>query len=239
MYHDGLPVWSKNNYTVLSAQFLKEAWIDKEIPVVILDIRSVDDAKKGFIKGAVSLPAADIDKSLSRFPAKDLKPPIIIYSDTSGDDAVNAAKTIIAGGYKNVKILTSGISGWQAAKYPLDSGSLNTTMAYVPKPRPGEMPIDEFKKIAAAIPDDVLVVDVRSQDEANAGMIKGAKVIPDMELLDRLAEIPKDKQIITYCNTGVQAEMAYHKLKEKGYKVKFLNANVVFDGKGSYTVEKP
>ena len=57
-------------------------------------------------------------------------------------------------------------------------------------------------------------------------MIKGAKVIPDVEILDRLAEIPKDKQIIAYCNTGVQAEMAYHKLKEKGYNVKFLNANV-------------
>ena len=53
-----------------------------------------------------------------------------------------------------------------------------------------------------------------------------------------MAEIPKDKQIITYCNTGMQAEMAYHKLKEKGYNVKFLNANVKFDDKGNYTVEK-
>ena len=29
----------------------------------------------------------------------------------------------------------------------------------------------------------------------------------------------KDKKIITYCNTGVQAEMAYHKLKEKGWGI--------------------
>jgi len=78
VYYEGLPEWTKNNFTVLSAQFLKEAWIEKEIPAVILDIRSVDDAKKGFIKGAVSLPAADVEKSLAKFPARELKPPIII-----------------------------------------------------------------------------------------------------------------------------------------------------------------
>ena len=239
VYHEGLPVWSRNNYSVLSAQFLKEAWIDKDIPSVILDIRPVDVAKRGFIKGAVSLPAADVENSLARFPAKELKPPIIIYSDASGDDAVKAAKAIIAGGYKNVKILTSGISGWQAAKYPLDAGNLNFTMAYVPKPRPGSMPIDEFKKIASATPADVLILDVRDRDEANAGMIQGAKLVPDEEILDRLAEIPKDKQILTYCSTGVRAEMAYHKLKERGYRVAFLNAIMEIDKEGNFKIEKP
>ena len=240
VYRDGMPEWQKRNYSILSAQSLKEAWIDKEVPAVILDIRSVDDAKKGVIKGAVSLPAADVEKSLAWLPARELKPPIIIYSDKSGDDAVKSAKTIIAGGYKSVKILTGGISEWQAAKYLLDSGTLNTTIAYVPKPRPGEMPIEEFKKIAAAPPADVLILDVREQDEANFGMIKGAKLLPDEEILARLAELPKDKQIVTYCSTGVRAEMTYHKLKEKGYDVRFLYATVEFDSKGNnYTIEKP
>jgi len=31
---------------------------------------------------------------------------------------------------------------------------------------------------------------------------------------------------VTHCSTGVRAEMAYHKLKEKGYNVQFLNAKV-------------
>jgi rhodanese-related sulfurtransferase len=239
VYRDGMPEWQKRNYSVLSARSLKEAWIDKEVPAVILDIRQADNAKKGFIKGAVSLPASDSEKSLTRFPARQLKPPIIIYSDKSGDDAVNAAKTVIAGGYQNVKILTNGISGWQTANYPLESGNLNSTIVYVPKTKPGEMPIDEFKKIAAATPANVLVLDVREQDEANFGMIKGAKLLPDEKILDRLAELPKEKLIITYCSTGVRAEMAYHTLKEKGYNVKYMNANIEFDGKGNYTVEKP
>ncbi len=239
VYHEGLPEWSKKNYTVLPARSLKEAWLDKEIPSVLLDIRSVDAAKKGFIKGAVSLPAADIEKALVAFPAKDLKPPIIIYSDKSGEEAVKAAGTIIAAGYKNTKILTGGMAAWQEAKLPVESGSVNTAITYAPKPRPGEITMEDFRKIAAAAPADLLILDVRNKDEAAAGMIKGAKCVPDEELLDRLAELPKDKKIVTHCSTGVRAEMAYHKLKEKGYAVQFLNAKIDIDKDGNYTLERP
>ena len=55
-------------------------------------------------------------------------------------------------------------------------------------------------------------------------------------VLERLAEIPKDKRIVTHCSTGVRAEMAYHKLKEKGYQVAFLNAEVEIGKNGSVTV---
>jgi rhodanese-related sulfurtransferase len=86
-------------------------------------------------------------------------------------------------------------------------------------------------------PADVLILDVRMQDEANAGMIKGAKLIPDEELAARIKELPKDKRIITHCSTGVRAEMAYHKLKEAGYNAGFVYAtvDVAKDGKVKLT----
>lgn len=237
VYHEGLPEWSKKNYTVLSAQSLKEAFIDKDIPLVLLDVRPAIQARKSFIKGAVTLPAADVAANIAKFPSKDKKPPIIVYDQSGSDDAKNAAKALVAAGY-GATIMTGGMDAWQAAKYPVETGDLATNILYVPKLKPGEISIDDFKKIAANIPADTLILDVRSKDEANAGMIKGARVVPDAEILDRLAEIPKDKQIITYCNTGVQAEMAYHKLKEKGYNVKFLNAKVEIDQDGNYKMEK-
>jgi rhodanese-related sulfurtransferase len=239
VYHEGLPEWTKKNYTVLSVQSLKETYFDKDIPNVLLDVRPVADAKKGFIKGAVTLPSADVASNIAKLPPKDKKPPIIIVDDKGGGGAVNSAKTLIAAGYTSVAILTGGMEAWQAAKYPVETGTLATTITYVPKPRPGEIDMEAFKKVAASTPADTLIIDVRSREEANFGMIKGAKVIPDMEVLDRLADIPKDKQIIAYCNTGIQAEMTYHKLKEKGYNVKFLNAVVNFDDKGNYTIAKP
>ena len=48
--------------------------------------------------------------------------------------------------------------------------------------------------------------------------------------------MPKDKRIVAHCSTGVRAEMAYHKLKDKGYKVAFLNADVAIKKSGSFTV---
>ncbi len=240
VYHDGLPEWLKKNNAVLSPQFLKEAWIDKDIPHVLLDVRSDKAAKKGFIKGAVTLPAAKVGKSLAKLPPKDKKAPIIIYDDKGGSAASQAAKALVSAGYAPVDIVTGGFEAWKAAGYPVETGKLATEIVYVPKPRPGELSIEDFKKIAASTPADTLVLDVRNQDEGNAGMIKGAKLVPDEEILARLAEIPKDKQIVTHCSTGVRAEMAYHKLKEKGYNVKFLNANIEIDKDGNITkIEKP
>ena len=239
VYHEGLPEWTKKNYTVLSAQFLKEAYIDKDIPNVLLDVRPPAVAQQGFIKGAVTLPAAGIAANLAKFPPKDMKPPIIIVDDNGGADAQSAAKSLISAGYTSVTIVTGGMNAWKVAAFPVETGALATNIVYVPKPRPGEMAMDDFKKIAANTPADTLIVDVRNRDEGNAGMIKGAKLVPDEELLDRLAEIPKDKQIVTYCSTGVRAEMAYHKLKENGYNVKFLNAKVDIDKDGNYKIEKP
>ena len=239
VYHDGVPEWVKRNYLVLSTQFLKEAWIDKDIPHVLVDARPAKTAEAGFIKGAASIAADDIAKSRSKFPPKDKKAPIMLYDQKGGDDAAKAAKALIAAGYAPVDIVSGGFDAWKAAGYPIQTGKLADAIVYVPKPRPGEIALDEFKKVIAGIPADMLLIDVRSQAEANDGMIKGAKNVPDAEILDRLAEISKDKRIITYCNTGVQAEMAYHKLKEKGYNVSFLNGKVTFDDNGSYSIEKP
>jgi rhodanese-related sulfurtransferase len=238
VYHEGLPEWTKKNYTVLSAQFLKESWIEKEIPHVLLDVRSAADAEKGFIKGAVAMSAADIAKNLDKFPPKDKKPPIIIYDQKGGDDAKKAALALVKAGY-SANIVTGGFDAWKAANFPAETGKPAAGIVYVPRPRPGEIAIDEFKKIAASIPADALILDVRNRDEGNNGMIKGAKLVPDEEILDRLADIPKDKSIVAHCSTGVRAEMAYHKLKEKGYNVRFLNAKVEIDEKGNFKIENP
>ena len=239
VYHDGIPEWVKRNNLVLSTQFLKEAWIDKDIAHILLDVRPAAVADKGFIKGAVTLPAAEVAANIARFPPKDKKPPIIVYDQNGGDDAKNAAKALIAAGYTSVDIVTGGFDAWKAANYPVEAGKLATNIVYVPKPRPGEISIEDFTKFANNTPADTLILDVRNRDEGNAGMIKGAKLVPDEDLLDRLAEIPKDRKIVTHCSTGVRAEMAYHKLKEKGYNVQFLNAKVDINDKGEFKLEKP
>src|SRR4030042_880286 len=107
--------------------------MEKDIAHVLVDLRDVDTAKKGFLKAGVSIPAKDLESAKDRFPA-DKSAPIILYSDK--EDAV-AYKTVSSWGYKNVTVLSGGIEAWKKEGGKLEKGRLSTTVSYVPKPRPG------------------------------------------------------------------------------------------------------
>lgn len=231
-----MPAWKKaGNIVLASVPYLKES-IEKDIPNVLVDLRKAKKAKKEHIKGAVSIPAKEISAAKDKFPA-DKKAPIILYAENT-EAAFDAFKTVRGWGYSNTSVLDGGIEAWKAAGNPVESGDLKTDIVYVPKPRPGSISIEEFKTIAEIKPADKLILDVRDVDEAKDGMLIGAKNIPAQNISSMLSEIPKDKEIITHCITGVRAEMAYHTLKEAGYKVRFLDATIKIDKDGKYEITK-
>lgn len=66
--------------------------------------------------------------------------------------------------------------------------------------------------------DDIYLLDVRNPDELEEhGMIAGAINIPIDQLEARLGEVPKDKEIVTYCMRGGRASRAADILREAGY----------------------
>lgn len=236
VYREGMPEWAQRNVGVLDASALKEAWIDKQIPHVLIDVRPAAVAQEGLIPGAVSLPVSKVRAALPSLPDAKLKAPIFVYDVDGGTAAKLAAGLIHAAGQVNVNVLSSGLDGWKRAGYAVASGTPSTTLAYAPKPRPGQIAIEEFVRLATATPANVLILDVRNPDEANAGMIKGAVLIPDEEIASRYAELPKNKRIVAHCSTGVRAEMAYHKLKEKGYDVAFVKGDLTVDKSGKLNI---
>jgi rhodanese-related sulfurtransferase len=72
--------------------------------------------------------------------------------------------------------------------------------------------------------DRLVVLDVRPQEEYEAGHIPGAVSIPLDELKKRVKELPKGKQIVAYCRGPLcaLAPEATRFLKGKGYKVQRL-----------------
>ena len=238
VYKEGIPAWQEKNFAVLTAVSLKELWMDKDMPNVLLDARAKKVADKGFIKGAVAFPAAGAAKLAKKLDVKK-NAPIVVYDQNGGKDATSVAAAIIKAGYKNVLVLDGGFDAWQTAKFDVASGKLAVKATYTSKPRPGEISIDEFKKYAEVLPANVMIIDPRTVSEGKAGMLKTAKLIPVEEIKEHLAEIPKDKLIVFYCNTGTIAEVAYNTLKELGYtNVKYLNAKMVFEKNGSYSITK-
>lgn len=239
VYRDGAQGWGDKHFSTLSPAFLNDAWMDKGIPHVLLDVRSATRAAKEHIKGAVSFPAAQAVRRLKHLPPKEKRPPIIIYDARGGSEAEKVAMLLIKEGYNRVLIMAGGYDGWRSAKYETVTGKLATTATYTPQPRAGEVAVELFNKYAAELPADVMIIDVRNEDELKSGKLKNAINIPEEELREKMARIPKDKQIVTYCASGIRAEMAYHALKELGYsRVGFLNAKITFAPGGGFTISK-
>ncbi|MCB2188514.1 MAG: hypothetical protein KQJ78_18995 [Deltaproteobacteria bacterium] len=135
-------------------------------------------------------------------------------------------KEIASWGYSNVFILDGGYQGWLAANGPIQKDMIRTQIFYLPRPHPGEITGDEFMNIVNNKPGDKLILDVRTKAETAGGMLPGAVNIPVDELQNRVKELPKDKEIITHCRTGLRAEMGYTILRNAGYNARFLNDKV-------------
>ncbi len=67
---------------------------------------------------------------------------------------------------------------------------------------------------------DVVLVDVRSPEEFEAGHIEGAQSIPLDELEDRLAELPDDQEVVAYCRGPfcAYAHEAVRRLRDAGHE---------------------
>lgn len=202
--------------------------------VVILDTRPRASIQAGHIAGATAIAPDKLAQMQAVFPTKK-NAPVVIVADS--DETASQAFSVIRGwGYKNASILQGGFGGWQKAGFETVTGSAATDIVYVPKPVPGAITVDDFKSIVAGKTKDTVIIDVRTEDEVAAGTMPGALNIPTEEIAGRIAEIPKDKKIITFCSTGIRAEMAYIALKDKGYSAKFLNGKMEFSENAKYTI---
>ena len=62
-----------------------------------------------------------------------------------------------------------------------------------------------------------LFLDVRTPSEFQSGHVPGAKNIPVQALAEHLAEVPKDKKVFVYCESGVRSTRATQMLVDAGF----------------------
>jgi len=70
------------------------------------------------------------------------------------------------------------------------------------------------------------LLDVREDDEWQAGHIEGAQHIPLGELGDRVGELPTGRQIVAVCRSGSRSAAAVRGLKQLGYDALNLDGGV-------------
>lgn len=64
---------------------------------------------------------------------------------------------------------------------------------------------------------EVLVLDVREQDEYDQSHIPGVTLIPMSTIMDRLSEIPKDKTVVVTCRSGNRSSQVATYLRQQGF----------------------
>jgi rhodanese-related sulfurtransferase len=82
---------------------------------------------------------------------------------------------------------------------------------------PAPLTADAFVALPKSGADAPFVLDVRTPGEYVAGHVPGAVNIPHDQLASRLAEVPKDKDVVLYCRSGKRAAMAGDVLANSGY----------------------
>ncbi len=88
----------------------------------------------------------------------------------------------------------------------------------------GDMPLTHWADI---IDPEALVLDVRDQDEVKKGQVEGAMHIPLPELRDRLGELPRDREILSYCSVGQRSYYALRILLQNGFKARNLSGGFI------------
>ena len=87
----------------------------------------------------------------------------------------------------------------------------------------GDHPQLDVPALAALDESTRSLIDVRSPKEFAAGHIPGATNIPVDELRERLGEIPRDREVIAYCQVGMRGYLATRVLKQAGFDVRNLS----------------
>lgn len=72
-----------------------------------------------------------------------------------------------------------------------------------------------------------LLIDVRESHEYKAGHAPGAKLISLGVLERRLKEIPKEREILVICQSGMRSEQATKLLASNGYNVTNVSGGMV------------
>ena len=167
---------------------------------------------------------------------------VLFYDDISGPSAARGVWLLLYFSHNKVAMLDGGFDRWKKEGYDIETKS-NALVHANFQNRPNRKILADFKQIKSAIKNNkkssaVIIVDSRSKSEydgssvraASAGHIPSAfnidwnynienNVFKDPAQLEKLyCHIPKDAEVITYCQGGYRVANSFVALKMIGYK---------------------
>ena len=161
--------------------------------LVVVDVRNPGEVALGTITGARTLSLPSMLRSLDEL---DPSAPTVVFC-AGGYRSAIASSLLRSKGFADVSDLIGGYNAWSTSTIP----------ATLPAVDPAH----------AAELDDALLLDVREDDEWEAGRAERAMHVKMADLPDRLAELPTDRRIVAICRSGNRSGKVTNWLISKGY----------------------
>ena len=226
-------ILDESNTVIIDTRSFKE-YSDNHIPgSVNLDLFSLhwlDTSSEGIISYNQQM------QKIFSFAGVDDTKKVIFYDNISGMLAARGVWMLLYFSHNDVFMLDGGIKKWKEEKKPIET-KLNgfTPTNFLAKPNPEIL--SGFEYINDNL-NDVTILDVRSIEEFDGSLLRAARGghIPNAihinwnqnitkdgtwknsEELTKLYNIPKDFEIITYCQGAYRAAHTFVALKKLGFE---------------------
>jgi rhodanese-related sulfurtransferase len=202
--------WAADAFPIVSTDELKRRLDAKEDVVLANALSPIEHAEESIL-GSVNVPYTGLRDGRVKLPENKAKPIVFYCKGPKCTKSVKAAGLAAKMGYTNVSVYSEGLPEWVKRGYPVASRRVYPAID-VPIVSPAEL-----RRMLDA-KENVLVLDLRDEDDVRSGKIPGARNI-DLELLDaRLSEIPKGRKIVLVDLHGKQTQVAGRFLASKGYQ---------------------
>lgn len=89
----------------------------------------------------------------------------------------------------------------------------------------GDVQLAQWSEIATLDPAQTFLLDVRRPDERAKGFIPGSTHIPLDQIRSRMHELPSDREIIAYCQSGQRSYFTSRILLQHGFRVRNLTGS--------------
>lgn len=178
------------------AELSKEQFLEAyQNGMKVIDTRNKVDFAAGFIPGSLNI---QHNNSIATWAGWLLSydEPFIVVSDADQMEELTR------------KLMRIGLDNMYG--YVSDVISLGVELAQA-----DVISLEEFKTYVGR--EEVQIVDVRGKSEYEAGHVEGAEHVFVGTILDNLAKISKDKQVVIHCQAGDRAAIAYSALVKNGY----------------------
>jgi thiosulfate/3-mercaptopyruvate sulfurtransferase len=223
------------NLLVIDARSFS-SYVDSHIPgavnIDLMQFHWIDTSKQGveqFNKQAKLL-LSNIGVSKNKF--------VVFYDDISGMSAARGVWLLLYFSHSKVAMIDGGLNRWKAEGLETETKThpfVHSKFDGQPNPKI----LADFSRVKAAIKKKkaITIIDARSREEYDGSAVRAARmghiptainidwqdnleqlIFKSPEKLELMYKLPKDAEVITYCQGGYRAANSFVVLKMLGFK---------------------